>query len=93
MSSGGRTSDRAFKLVCIGFSLLMLLSSLICRVGIFNSEARISALEKDINHAENEKRLLTARLESRLSLAELEKIATETIGMQHPQQEQIHYMG
>lgn len=93
MSVRYRTSDRAFKIVCICFSLLMLLSSLICRVCIFNCEARIAALEKNISYAENEKRLLTAKLESRIGLAELEKIATETFGMQHPQAEQIYYMG
>ena len=93
MSSGRKTTDRLFDFVCIGFSLLMLLAGLICRVGILNSEARVENLEKSIALAQSKTELLSVMLESRLSLEQLEKEAVNRLGMQHPAPEQIFYMG
>ena len=50
-------------------------------------------LTAEIAALRQENRLLTARVENRLTFGQLEEYAVETLGMVHPSPEQIHYIG
>ena len=81
--------DRLFRFVCIFFSLVMLSASLVCRVGIMGLETKNKELESAIVAAGKQADIYKVRLENRLSLSELERIATEEFGMHRPTPEQL----
>jgi len=84
-------SIRLFSWVCIGFSLLMMLMSLICRVEILHAESNIAELERKICDAEKSAELMAVKLENRISLAVIEQRALGELGMQRPTAEQMFF--
>ena len=91
MNKGLGRADRLFRVVCLVFSLVMLLMSLICRVGIMDVEAELSRLGTEMKHAQKENEILIVRMENRISLSELERIATGVLGMHRPLAEQLYF--
>ena len=82
-------SSILFRVICLGFSLLLLVMCLLSRIDLAQTEARIGELEEAISKASSEERLLEAELESGISLEKLDEYAVNRIGMQHPVQGQI----
>lgn len=85
-----------FRLVCLSFSALLLVTSLFWQIRLVSCEAEIERLETEIRDAQDEGRQLSIRLESSPTLKELEELATTKLGMQHPAQGQlreISYLG
>ena len=78
-----------FRLVCLGFSALLLVMSLQQRARLVELEESISRLEKEIELEEKETQILKVKLENRISLAELESIALQRLGMQRPNSAQL----
>ena len=84
--------DKFFRAVCLSFSVLLLLISLICNVAIMWTEAHIEELHRSINDASRENQLLRVQSENRISLSELEKLATEKLNMHRPGSEQLIFI-
>ncbi len=84
-------SIRLFGWVCIGFSLLMLLMSLICRVNILHTQSSITELERNISDAQKTAEFLSVQLENRISLDEIERRAVAEFGMQRPTAKQMFF--
>lgn len=84
--------ETAFTVICIAFSLLMLLLSLVdfIRLAGLNDEA--AGLEKEIICLRQENAVLKVELENSLSLAELEEYACGVLGMQRCSPGQIIYL-
>ena len=84
-------STVVFRLICLGFSALLLILSLQQRARLMELENNISQLEKEIELEEKESRILQVRLENRISLSELEIIAQTYLGMQRPSSAQLSF--
>lgn len=87
-----RASFILFRVICLGFSLLLLVMCLLSRISLAQTEARIEDLKGAVSQASSEERLLEAQLESGISLEKLDEYAVNKIGMQHPVQGQIRYI-
>ena len=87
-----RLSSVLFELICIGFSVFLLLQCLFAEIRLSQTEKEIENLTKQISAAEEEQGLLEVRLGSRMSLPQLDDYAVNVLGMQHPGQEQIRYI-
>lgn len=88
----GRMNGILFRAICIGFSLVMLVTALLGCIRLAALSEELNALEKSLKTLKEENRLLQARVESSLSLAELERRATEELGMQRLSPGQIIYI-
>lgn len=84
-------STVVFRLVCLGFSALLLIMSLQQRARLMELEGSISRLEKEIELEEKETQILKVKLENRISLAELESIALQRLGMHRPTPAQLYF--
>ena len=71
-----------FRAVCLCAAVLMLLMSLLCSIRVAAVNERAAKLERENAALTEEIAMLTARSESRLSLEELERCASEKLGMQ-----------
>lgn len=92
MKRGGALSALLFRAVVGGFAALLLVLSLFWRIALIEKENEILTLEKAIAAAEEESGRLDVRLESAVSLEELEAVAVTKLGMQHPAPGQIVVM-
>ena len=81
-----------FRVICIGFSLVLLVSALLGSIRLAAVNEELNALEKSLQSLKEENRVLQARVESSLSLEELERHATEELGMQRLSPGQIIYI-
>lgn len=81
-----------FRAICIGFSLLLLVSALLGSIRLAALNEELTGLEKSLKTLKEENRVLQARVESSLSLEELERRATEELGMQRLSPGQIIYI-
>ena len=77
--------------VCLFLSALMLLMSLLCHAALMSSEQRVVSFERELLEQNAENRILKLKMESRISLGELDRLATEKLGMQRPSTEQLFY--
>lgn len=77
-----RLGETLFRAVCLGFSLLLLVGSLLygIRIAALNDAAAESKQRVETLREENA--YLLARCESSLSLEEIERYAVEELGMQ-----------
>ena len=82
-------STLVFRLVCLGFSALLLIMSLQQRARLMELEKNISQIEKEIELEEKESQILKVKLENRISLSELEQLAQTRLGMQRPTSAQL----
>ena len=81
-----------FRVICIGFSLVLLVSALLGSIRLAAVNEELNALEKSLQSLKEENRVLQARVESSLSLEELERRAIEELGMQRLSPGQIIYI-
>ena len=81
-----------FRAICIGFSLMLLVSALLGSIRLAALNEELTGLEKSLKTLKEENRVLQARVESSLSLEELERRATEELGMQRLSPGQIIYI-
>lgn len=84
-----RVSALAFRVICLGFSALLLVMTLFTHIRLVRTQSRISELEEAIMRAENEHIQLLIKTASALDLSELERRATQELGMRHPEPGQI----
>lgn len=88
----GRMNGILFRAICIGFSLLLLVSALLGAIRLAALSEELNTLEKTLKTLKEENRVLHARVESSLSLEELERRAIEELGMQRLSPGQIIYI-
>lgn len=91
-----KTAALAFRVICLGFSALLLVMTLFTHIRLVRTQSRISELESEIARAENERVMLQVKTASALSLAELERRAVQELGMRRPEPGQItetEYLG
>lgn len=81
-----------FRVICISFSLALLVSALLGSIRLAALNEELTGLEKSLKTMKEENRVLQARVESSLSLEELERRATEELGMQRLSPGQIIYI-
>ena len=81
-----------FRVIFIGFSLVLLVSALLGSIRLAALNEELTGLEKSLKTLKEENRVLQARVESSLSLEELERHATEELGMQRLSPGQIIYI-
>ena len=96
MKNGEGLAALLFRVVCLGFSALLLVLALFNQIQTVRTESRIEALHTAITEAENENTRLKIRAESALSLDALERVATQRFGMRRPEPGQImeiEYLG
>ena len=96
MRDGEGLAALLFRVVCLGFSALLLVLTLLSQIQLVRTESRIEALRAEITEAENENTRLKIRSESALSLDALERVATQRFGMRRPESGQImeiEYLG
>lgn len=89
---GSRLSRILFRIICIGFSQLLLVGTLMGSIELAAMNEELTALEQELSELKNDKRILQARYESSLSLEELERYAKEELGMQTLKPSQIFYI-
>ncbi|MGN0981898.1 MAG: septum formation initiator family protein [Candidatus Limivicinus sp.] len=88
----GRVSGFLFRAICVGFSLVLLVSALLGCIRLAALNEELNALEKSLKTLKEENRVLQAKVESSLSLEELERRAIEELGMQRLSPGQIIYI-
>ncbi len=77
-----RLRETAFRVICLGFSALLLVLSMGTEAKIIACRERAEELRQQLQETEKESAILRVRWESSLSLSELERIAREELGMQ-----------
>lgn len=91
MSKVSSISKFLFRAVCIFSSVLLVMMTLISHARLMALEKTCAGLEEEIILAERKTEILEVRLENRLSLYDLESIATKYLGMQIPSTEQLFF--
>ncbi len=93
MKTGARLSALLFRAICLGFSVLLLVLTLLGQLRLVSAQGRIEALESELCEAENTNTILNTKLAAGLSLEALERFAVQELGMQHPEPGQIVVLG
>lgn len=81
-----------FKGVCLAFSALLLVMTLLGSVELARMSQDTMELEKAVEKAREKNEALSLKIETGLSLQEIERYALEELGMQTPTEEQIFYI-
>ena len=89
MKTADRLASLFFRAVCLGFSAFLLVLALLGQIRLVALNSRVEALEAALREAEDANTVLKTRLAASLSLSELERIAVQELGMQHPEPGQI----
>ena len=84
-----RSTENLFRAVCLGFSLLLLVGSLLLGIRTAAWNERAAASRRRAESLRRENAVLLARCESSLSLEEIERCAEEELGMQRLSAEQM----
>jgi cell division protein FtsL len=84
-----KASALAFRVICLGFSALLLVMTLFTHIRLVRTQSRIGELEEAITRAENEQIQLQIKTASALDLSELERRAVQELGMRRPEPGQI----
>ena len=82
-------NELLFRAVCLLSAAVMLLLSLLCSIRLAAVNDRSTRLLRENEELASEIAVLTARVEERLSLEELERYAGETLGLQRCKPGQI----
>lgn len=85
-------NEKLFTAVGFCFSAFMLVTALLLSVRLTAESERLSELEAEYEALCREHNILTAEYESAVSLEEIERHATQVLGMQRCQPEQIIYL-
>ena len=89
MTKASQRASLLFRVICLGFSAVLLVLTLLAQVRLVRLQGSIAALEDAIAEAEDTGTVLRIRMIARLNLDELERIAVQELGMQHPEPGQI----
>lgn len=87
-----RMNGVLFRGICAGFSFLLLVAALLGSIELAAVNEELTALERDLKSLKEENRVLQAEYETSMSLEELERYATEELGMQRMSPGQIIYL-
>ena len=96
MSGEKKLAPSAFRVICLGFSALLLVLTLFTHIQLVRTQSRIGELEREIARAENEQIQLKIKTASALGMQELERRAVQELGMRRPEPGQIieiEYLG
>lgn len=85
-------SGLLFRIICIGFSLCLLVGALMGSIQLAALNEELTDLERELEELKDNQHMLQAKYESSLSLEELEHYATEELGMQTLKPSQIFYI-
>ena len=89
MKTGSGLSALLFRVICIGFSALLLVLTLLGQIRLVAAEGRIETLQSELRQAEDTNTILKIKLAAGLTPEKLERIAVRELGMQHPEPGQI----
>ncbi|MBQ9685501.1 MAG: hypothetical protein IJV41_02990 [Oscillospiraceae bacterium] len=92
MKKRGTVAARLFRAVCLSFSALLLVMSLLQHVRLTGCEAEIERLQLALSEERDRQAQLEIRISMLLPLSELEAYAVQVLGMQHPTQSQITWL-
>jgi len=87
-----KLSESLFKLICIIFSAVMIVLSLLSSIKLASLNDAATKTEKTVKELKTENDILRAEYENSMSLEELERYATEVLGMRPCSAEQIVYI-
>jgi len=87
-----KVSALLFRAICAGFSFLLLVAALLGSIELAAVNEELNTLEQGLKELKDENRILQAKLETSMSLEELERYATEELGMQRMNPGQIIYL-
>lgn len=87
-----KVNSTLFRIICFSFSAAVLILSLLTSIKLAAAEDAAESMEERIRELKAENDMLSADIESSLSLAELESYATEVLGMQRCAPNQIVYI-
>jgi hypothetical protein len=85
--------ENLFRAICLGFSALMLVLSLLCGIRLAAVNDLAADREREVKRLRAENARLRARCESSMSLEEIERYAEEELGMQRLSGEQMIWVG
>ena len=91
MMKGASVSNLLFRAVCIFFSVVLMVMTLLSHAKLMETESICTELEDQIAISEKEKEILQVQIENRISLYELEKIAVNQLGMHRPSTDQLYF--
>ena len=84
-----RTAALAFRLICLLFSALLAIMTLLTGIDLTAGRDRIRSLRAEEEKLEEENQRLRAEAACGMSLEELEEYAVRVLGMQHCESGQI----
>ena len=87
-----KKGELVFRLICLVFSMMLLVLSLLWTVRLSQLEDKAAAMEKEIAGLQAENQILLAKYESCVSLEKIERYAIQELGMQHCSPGQIFYL-
>lgn len=89
MSRGERRAGILYRAVCLAFSAVLLVLSLLTAARVTETNDRAAEAAAEIAALKTENEILLARCESSVSLETLERYALQELGMQPCRSEQI----
>lgn len=81
-----------FRVICIGFSVVLLIGALLGSIELAEINEELTVLEQELKDLKEESRILKAEYETDMNLGELERYATQELGMQTLKPSQIFYI-
>lgn len=85
-------NEHLFRAVCVGFSAVMILLSLLASVKLAGVNDEAARLEKEAQELKAENEILRAEYENSVSIQEIESYAVNELGMQRLMPGQIYYI-
>ncbi len=86
-----RVNSILFCVICAAFSAVMLVMTLFGQIELARASDAIAQMQAEAESLREENGVLRARYENSISLEEIEKYATERLGMKTPGAGQIIY--
>ena len=86
-----RVSSIMFCVICAAFSAVMLVMTLFGQIELARASDAIAQMQAQAQQLEEENGVLRARYENSISLEEIERYATQRLGMKTPGAGQIIY--
>lgn len=81
-----------FRVICGAFSFGLLVAALLGSIELAALNEELTTMERELKELKEENRVLQAEYETSMSLEELERYATEKLGMQRLSPGQIIYL-
>ena len=87
-----KVNESLFRAICLSFSAVLLVMSLLCSIRYAAARDEVRSLQREVNELEEANAILRASYESSVSLEEIERYATQVLGMQRCSAGQIIYI-